>query len=234
MRSRHLAFLALLTASLANAAQLPNAPHIATTGNATVTVRPDIALLSFETSHSAGEPQQAKQLVDKAVNTLLAGITQFKVEAGDISSSDLSLDQDIRYDANDNPLREGYIASRNIKVYLKDTSQISDLIDFALQSGVSELNNISMKSSRESELKIEAQTQAVEHAKEQAANLASNLGVKLGEIYSIIPESTKLHGQYRNVERIEVTGSSLRKPQYLQPQIEFSAEVELVFLLDSQ
>lgn len=89
------------------------------------------------------------------------------------------------------------------------------------------------------ELKNEARALAVADAKEKGSLLASAFGAMLGKIYSIgssTDDSIGRYGANNRIERIEVTGSRLGKPQvtgqYLQENMVFSASISVVFDLD--
>ncbi|QSX37614.1 SIMPL domain-containing protein [Shewanella sedimentimangrovi] len=238
MNFKPLLFVPLLMLSqpmlsqIANASELPAAAHLAVTGKGMVTAKPDSAEISLNVEVTEQEALKAKGRVDAVVNTLMSGLADYGIEGKDVTASQLNVEPETRYDDNNNRVILGHRASRRLEAVLKDPSKLSDFLDFALKAGITEIDGIQMRSSKAEALKLKAQSKAVRDAKTQAERLAAELGVKLGSIYSIIPESRNLSSRYSGIERIEVTGSRLSKPQYLQEEMEFSATVSLIFLLD--
>ena len=221
--------------SLANSS-LPNNRHIVIEGKAEITAIPDIAIISFEVSKQSPTSLKAKKEIDKVINTFLEGVSQFGISETDISASSISTEQDYKY-VNNEPVANGFSASRDIEVTLKNINQLSSFIDFALENKVNILHRITLASSKSEELEVQVNKQAILNAKEKAKSLAEAFGARLGDIYSINTLSENSNHGYGIeaivVENFNGSRATMNKPgKFLQERITFSASIHVVFDLD--
>ncbi|MEL4282899.1 MULTISPECIES: SIMPL domain-containing protein [Shewanella] len=230
--------LFLPTLALSNNS-LPNNRHIAVVGTAQITASPDIAVVYLEVESLKATSAEAKNDVDDRVNKFLSGLGKFNVDKKNVSASSISTAPEYSYGDNEKRVLDGYRASRNLKVTLNNLEKLNAFMDFALSVQLDEITRVELKSSKEVELKNEARALAVADAKEKGSLLASAFGAMLGKIYSIgssTDDSIGRYGANNRIERIEVTGSRLGKPQvtgqYLQENMVFSASISVVFDLD--
>ena len=223
--------LALASAVAIAGTPLPDGPHVVVQGEGKVSVAPDAAVVTMVARHRAPTPGQAKRVVDRAVDALLKAAPGFHVAPDDITASDLALREEIDYDDNDRPLPPDHVASREVKVRLRDLDTLGAYMDAALAAGFTAVSDVTFKSSKEASLREEARAHAVSEAKEKAGGLAIAFGGSLGPVYSINSvNSTQAHG-YGNttLDRIEVAGSRMDNGRYLQPTIDFTERVSAVF-----
>ena len=215
---------------------LPSNPHIAIEGKAKVDAMPDIAIISFEVRSHKATSLEAKKEIDEKVNKFLSGLNDFGIDESNISASSISTEPHYTYLIGE-PKSDGFDASRNLKVTLKNINKLSSFVDFALKSKINELQNIELTSSKIANFKKQVNELAIQNAKEKGASLAKAFGAKLGKIYSIntYKESSK-YGYGRNgvvVEYFNGPRVRLNKPgKYLQENITFSASINVVFDLD--
>ena len=214
---------------------LPDGRHIVVTGSAELEVKPDIAIVSFRVKAIKPKSIEAKNDVDKRVNSFLAGLPNFNVDEDNVSASNLSTSQNSSY-KNGKKIVDGYSAQRTLKVTLNDVSVLNKFINFALTVGINNITDISFGSSNANTFKDEVNILAVENAKSKAASLANAFGAKLSKIYSINSTSYGLRnrlGRNLNVDSIvagnfgSTSGDS--EGQYLQENIVFSSSINAVF-----
>ncbi|MFC3270271.1 SIMPL domain-containing protein [Vulcaniibacterium thermophilum] len=95
------------------------------------------------------------------------------------------------------------------------------------------MDNVAFESSREPELRRQARDKAIADAREKANGLATAFGAALGPVYSINSLRSGFDDGYgaTTLDRVEVTGSRLRRPAYLQPTVEYTERVSAVFEL---
>ncbi|MEL0604418.1 SIMPL domain-containing protein [Pseudoalteromonas undina] len=237
-----LLFLPLIT--FANSS-LPGNRHIAVQGTAEILAVPDMAQISFEVISFKDKSLDAKRDVDNRVNLLLKGLSKYGVKETDVSASSLLThnDDDMFNIESGAAIDTGYVATRTLKVTLRNIEKVNDFIDFALSVKINEVTNIELMSSKAAQLEAEATQGAIENAIVKASELAKAFGAKLGKIYSINSNSNRSSYGYGygygtdSFERIVVTGSKVtRNPfeqgRYLQEAITFKSSINVVFDLE--
>ena len=227
--------LVLCTSSAMAATSLPDNRHIVVKGEAVVRTAPDRADITLEFEAVKSESVQAKQQVDAQVNELLAGLNNFSIDEKSISAGRIFVEPNMRYDENDNQVKDGFRATRKVKVSLKKLSLLDGFLNFALKVGVNQIDQIQLLSTKASDYEQATLDKAVANAKQQGSSLASAFEAKLGRVYSIQSQEVGSHfgyGSNTNIERIMVTGSRINtvpEGKYLQESITFRASVNVVF-----
>ena len=232
---KSLLLLVLCSSSAMAATSLPDNRHIVVKGEAVVRTAPDRADITLEFEAVKAESVQAKQQVDAQVNELLAGLNNFSIDEKSISAGRIFVEPNMRYDENDNQVKDGFRATRKVKVSLKKLSLLDGFLNFALKVGVNQIEQIQLLSTKASDYEQAALDKAVANAKQQGSSLASAFEAKLGRVYSIQSQEVGSHfgyGSNSNIERIMVTGSRINtvpEGKYLQESITFRASVNVVF-----
>ena len=227
--------LVLCSSSAMAATSLPDNRHIVVKGEAVVRTAPDRADITLEFEAVKAESVQAKQQVYAQVNELLAGLNNFSIDEKSISAGRIFVEPNMRYDENDNQVKDGFRATRKVKVSLKQLSLLDGFLNFALKVGVNQIEQIQLLSTKASDYEQAALDKAVANAKQQGSSLASAFEAKLGRVYSIQSQEVGSHfgyGSNTNIERIMVTGSRINtvpEGKYLQESITFRASVNVVF-----
>ena len=235
MMLKSLLLLVLCSSSAMAATSLPDNRHIVVKGEAVVRTAPDRADITLEFEAVKAESVQAKQQVDAQVNELLAGLNKFSIDQKSISAGRIFVEPNMRYDENDNQVKDGFRATRKVKVSLKKLSLLDGFLNFALKVGVNQIEQIQLLSTKASDYEQAALDKAVANAKQQGSSLASAFEAKLGRVYSIQSQEIGSHfgyGSNTNIERIMVTGSRINtvpEGKYLQESITFRASVNVVF-----
>ncbi|URQ89367.1 SIMPL domain-containing protein [Pseudoalteromonas sp. SCSIO 43101] len=235
MMLKSLLLLVLCTSSVMAATSLPDNRHIVVKGEAVVRTAPDMANITLEFESVKAESLQAKQQVDTQVNKLLAGLSNFSIDEKSISAGRIFVEPNMRYDENDNLAKDGFRATRKLKVSLKQLSLLDGFLNFALKVGVNQIEQIQLLSTKASDYEQVALNKAVVNAKQQGSSLASAFEAKLGRVYSIQSQEVGSHfgyGSNNNIEQIMVTGSRINavpEGKYLQESITFRASVNVVF-----
>lgn len=235
MMLKSLLLLVLCTSSVMAATSLPDNRHIVVKGEAVVRTAPDMANITLEFESVKAESLQAKQQVDTQVNKLLAGLSNFSIDEKSISAGRIFVEPNMRYDENDNPAKDGFRATRKLKVSLKQLSLLDGFLNFALKVGVNQIEQIQLLSTKASDYEQVALNKAVVNANQQGSSLASAFEAKLGRVYSIQSQEVGSHfgyGSNNNIEQIMVTGSRINavpEGKYLQESITFRASVNVVF-----
>lgn len=231
---RHILLAAFLIAAPAYAGTpLPDAPHVTASGEGKATVAPDLARITLKASYRDAAPGVAKQAVDRSIEAFLALAPRFGLEPAQVTAADLSVSEDIDYDERDRKVSNGFIATREVTVELRELARLGELLDAALAAGMNEVDNIAFESSRADALRAEARGKAVAQAREKAAGLAKAFDAALGPVYSINSLNSYSSDGYgaTTLDRVQVTGTRIQRSRYVQPTVEYSERVSAVFEL---
>jgi uncharacterized protein len=212
---------------------LPDAPHVVTQGEGQASATPDRARVTLSAQYRHAHAAVAKQSVDRSVNAFLELAPRFGLTPQDVTASDVSVSEDIEYDDRDRRIPKGYAANRSVTVTLHALDRLGEFLDAALAAGLTGIDNVAFESSREPELRRQARDKAIADAREKANGLATAFGAALGPVYSINSLRSGFDDGYgaTTLDRVEVTGSRLRRPAYLQPTVEYTERVSAVFEL---
>ncbi|MBF9273175.1 SIMPL domain-containing protein, partial [Enterobacter hormaechei] len=126
------ALVSLGTVSV-QANELPNGPHIVTSGTASVDAVPDVATLAIEVNVAAKDAASAKKQADDRVAQYLSFLEQNGVAKKDISSANLRTQPDYDYQ-NGKSILKGYRAVRTVEVTVRQLDKLNGLLDGALKA----------------------------------------------------------------------------------------------------
>jgi uncharacterized protein len=160
-------------------------PQISVNGVGSIDVQPDIATVLLGVFAVDRDLAKAKAVADASVRRLLQLTESLAIATPDVLSSSLSIEPQY----SEGPKREfiGYEVSRSVTVTLRDLALLDRLVDQAIQAGANREFDVTLKSSRERDLREQALTLAIEDAKTQAARLATGFGARLGPVRTIRP-----------------------------------------------
>ncbi len=224
-----------LSGVAAQANELPNGPHIVTSGTASVDAVPDIATLNIEVSVSSKEAATAKKQADDRVAQYLGFLQKNGVEKKDISSANLRTQPEYDYLKDGKSQLKGYRAVRSVEVTLRQLDKLNDLLDGALKAGLNEIRSVSLGVAHPEEYKEKARKAAIDDAVRQARSLAQGFESKLGPVYSV-----RYHvANYRPTPMVRMMKAEAAPPvsaqeTYDQQTIQFDDQVDVVFQLQPQ
>ncbi len=208
---------------------LPDGPHVVVSGEGQASVAPDRVVLRMSADALDATPAGAKQRVDDAVNRYLAILEKRGVPVADVTASSLQLNEEVDRDDDGRRQSRGHRASRDVTARLA-VAGFNEVIDAGLAAGMTDIDEISFVSSRADAMRAEARERAATASRARAEALARAYGARLGRIYSINSINSGLGNGYGGLDRVEVTGA--RAPsRYLQPKIDFTERVQVVFEL---
>lgn len=180
-----LAFAVLATApALAQTpADFPSA--ISVTGEASISVPPDIAFVDAGVATDAKTAHEASEANNVAMGKAMAALKGANIDARDIQTSRLSLQPQIAPNRPGPPAITGYRASNRVTIRLHDVTKAANMIDTLVSAGANDIGGINFTVSEASKLLDEAREQAVADARRKAEIYAKAAGVALGAPLSI-------------------------------------------------
>jgi uncharacterized protein len=176
-----------LLAAPARAQAVP--PAITVSGEATVSVAPDLAQVEAGVTSDAKTAREASEATNAAMGKLLLALKAAGIDAKDIQTSRLSLQPQSAPNRSTNAV-VGYRASNQVTVRLRDVTKVAGTIDLLVGAGANDIGGINFMVSQASKLLDDAREQAVADARRKAEIYAKAAGVTLGAPLSISEEGS--------------------------------------------
>jgi uncharacterized protein YggE len=183
--------LTLLTApALAQTAPAETAPPavISVSGEATVSVAPDLAQIEAGVTSDAKTAREASDANNAAMGKVLLALKGAGIEEKDFQTSRLSLQPQYPPNRAGPSAIVGYRASNRVTVRLHDVTKVAGVIDTLVAAGANDIGGINFMVANASKLLDDARTQAVADARRKAEIYAKAAGVTLGMPLSISEE----------------------------------------------
>jgi uncharacterized protein YggE len=174
---------AMLLAAPALAQSAP--PAISVTGEATVSVPPDMAEIEGGFTSEAKTAREASDANNTAMGKLLLALKAAAIDEKDIQTSRLSLQPQNAPNHTGAPAIAGYRASNHVTIRLHDVTKAAGVIDMLVGAGANDIGGINFMVSGASKLLDQAREQAIADARRKAEIYAHAAGVTLGAPLSI-------------------------------------------------
>lgn len=180
----------LFVAALALASAQAAEKLVTVTGEATVAVAPDTAMIRLGVSTQEKTAREASEANAKQMTAVLAAIKDTGVADRDIQTSRLSLQP--QYDPNKSGTARltGFQASNQVTVRIRDIDKLPTVLDRAITAGANEMSGIEFVVSEQSNLLDQARDDAIADARRKAELYAKAAGAKLGRVVSITEEGS--------------------------------------------
>jgi uncharacterized protein YggE len=175
---------AVLLATPALAQTTPPAA-ISVSGDATVSVPPDQALIDGGVTSEAKTAREASDANNTAMGKVLLALKGAGIEEKDVQTSRLSLQPQSAPNKTGPNAIVSYRASNRVTVRLRDVTKVANVIDTLVSAGANEIGGINFVVSQASKLLDDAREQAVADARRKAEIYAKAAGVTLGAPLSI-------------------------------------------------
>jgi uncharacterized protein YggE len=179
---------ALLTAPALAQSELPAA--ISVTGEATVSVPPDLAVIDGGVTSEAKTAREASDANNAAMGKVLLALKGAGIDEKDFQTSRLSLQPQNAANRPGPPAIVGYRASNRVTIRLRDVSKVASVIDTLVAAGANDIGGINFMVSNASKLLDEAREQAIADARRKAEIYAKAAGVTLGAPLGISEEGS--------------------------------------------
>lgn len=232
MKFKVIALAALMGISgmAAQANELPDGPHIVTSGTASVDAVPDIATLAIEVNVVAKDAATARNRQMSASHNTFPSLSSIRSRK-DISSANLRTQPDYDYQDGKSILK-GYRAVRTVEVTLRQLDKLNSLLDGALKAGLNEIRSVSLGVAQPDAYKDKARKAAIDNAIHQAQELANGFHRKLGPVYSV-----RYHvSNYQPSPMVRMMKADAApvsaQETYEQAAIQFDDQVDVIFQLE--
>ena len=186
-RMKHCVFLvaACATATLLSTPTRADVdtPSILVSGEATVSVPPDLAEIDGGVISSAKNARDASDANNAAMGRVLLALKASGIDEKDYQTSRLSLQPQytpVPAGQPSQPVMVGYRASNRVTIRLRDVTKVASVIDTLVGAGANDIGGVNFMVSQASKLLDEAREQAVADARRKAEIYARAGGVTLG------------------------------------------------------
>ena len=187
-----------LLAAPALAQSMPPAV-ISTTGEATVSVAPDLAQIDGGVTSEAKTAREASDANNAAMGKVLLALKSAGIEEKDFQTSRLSLQPQSAPNRPGPSTIVGYRASNRVTVRLREVAKLANVIDTMVGAGANDIGGINFMVSQASKLLDEAREQAIADARRKAEIYAKAADVTLGAPLSISEEGAPGPMPYRKM-----------------------------------
>jgi uncharacterized protein len=179
--------------SIVSLAPLPSSAIeklVTVTGEATVAVAPDSAMIRIGVSSQDKTAREASDANARQMTAVLAAIKSNNIADRDIQTSRLSLQP--QYDPNKSGTARltGFQATNQVTVRIRDIGNLAAVLDSAISAGANEMSGIEFIVSEQSKLLDRARDDAIEDAHRKAELYAKAAGSKLGHVIAISEEGS--------------------------------------------
>lgn len=161
------------------------APGIVTTGDATVKIKPDIAILTIGAIAQGATAEDAQAAVAERVAKILSRAKALGIADKDTSNAGYHIDPQYTYGPGKSPTISGYQASQQIALTLRDVDHAGKALDTLVQGDAA--NNLSIRFSLEDPKTAQANARnlAIADARTKADAMASAAGVHVGRVIAV-------------------------------------------------
>jgi uncharacterized protein YggE len=166
-------------------AQVTPIATISVTGEAQLSVPPDLAQIDGGVTTEAKTAREASDTNNAAVGKVLLALKAAGIDEKDFQTSRLSLQPQYAPNRSGPNAVVGYQASNRVTVKLRDVSKVAGTIDLLVAAGANNIGGINFMVSAASKLLDDAREQAIADARRKAEIYAKAAGVTLGSPVSI-------------------------------------------------
>jgi uncharacterized protein YggE len=163
---------------------------VTVTGEATVAVPPDSAVIRIGVSSLEKTAREAGEANAKQMTAVLTTVKASGIAERDIQTSRLSLQP--QYDPNKGGTARltGFQANNQVTIRIRDIDNLPTVLDRAIAAGANEMSGIEFVVSDKSKLLDQARDEAIADARRKAELYARAARAKLGQVVSISEEGT--------------------------------------------
>ena len=228
MKKPNLALLiCLLTPfSWANANSLPAQPHISVSGQAKLEVKPDTVSIKFQSVAVENDSDNAKQVVDKQVDNILAALQEGGFSQASLKRADIQIRPEFEY-IEKQRTQIGVKAIRNLSYQLDDVTKVNQFLQVLVKSDISNIGQINYALKDPKKWQKKVRNLAVQDSINKAKGLADNYQATLGDIFSINYRASSARPVLMRAMESDQLPSS-----YQNNQITITDSVDAVFLLE--
>ena len=197
MKKMFAMLLCLAILALGTGAALADDTALSVTGNGTVLVESDLAIVTVGVQETSKDVLAAQSTVNEKIAAIKQALLDAGVQESEINTDSINIYAN--YDYSDNTeVIVGYTARNSLSVRTTDMDNVGSLIDAAFAAGANTLDNVQFTVQDDTQAREQALTMAVEDARRKADVLASAAGLQVASIESISEGGVSVYDSMRN------------------------------------
>ena len=185
-------------------------PAIAVSGEANVSVAPDLAQIDGGVTSEAKTAREASEANNAAMGKVLLALKGAGIDEKDYQTSRLALQPQYAAAGPNRtaPQIIGYRASNRVTIKVRDVTKVANVIDTLVGAGANEIGGINFIVTQASKALDEARAKAVADARRKAEIYAKAVGVALGEPISLSEEGASSPPIFRSKMAAPMAGNA--------------------------
>ena len=230
-----LAFTPVVLLAACSDSATPPPGEIRTSGFATVSGEPDIAVLSLGVVATRSTVSEARDAAASALSAVVSAVRSAGVEEDDVRTSYFSIQPRYEYRVDQNRFM-GHEVSNILTVTVRDIAAAGTVIDRAIAAGgaSTRVQHVGFRVADTASLERQARRLALQDATEKADFYAAELGLGRGAILSVSDQVGVPYSVAGGVglQRRVLAQSAGASTEFFAGDFEVSAQVEVVFAIE--
>jgi uncharacterized protein YggE len=150
-----------------------------------VTRVPDVAVISAGVVSRAPTATAALQQTANRIERVLAALKRAGIADRDIQTSNVNLNAEYRYPANQSPQLVGYTASNTVTIRFRDIGNSGKVLDALVSEGANQINGPSLVVDKPEAALDEARAKAIAVGRARADLYARSLGMRVVRVVAV-------------------------------------------------
>jgi uncharacterized protein YggE len=200
-------------------------PGVITSGDATVSKRPDIAFIYVGVETQASNASQAQRDLATLANKLIAKAKSLGIPDKEINTGGYSIGPIY---SSDGRVITGYQAGESLNLKWHNVDNVGTALDGLVQQGGATRISVSFGLNDPKAAQAEARAQAIADAKTRATAMASAAGVQLGQVLRITDQTIVSRPPMYNYAPTAAASDSTNVPV---GQLDVSVQVEVDYAI---
>lgn len=150
-----------------------------------VTRVPDVAVISAGVASRAPTATAALQQTANRMERVLAALKRAGIADRDIQTSNVNLNAEYRYPANQSPQLVGYTASNTVTIRFRDIGNSGKILDALVSEGANQINGPSLVVDKPEAALDEARAKAIAVGRARADLYARSLGMRVVRVVAV-------------------------------------------------
>jgi uncharacterized protein YggE len=161
-------------------------PTVSVSGHGSVNVPPDTASVSIGVDVIKPTLGEAQEQATTQATAIIEALKEAGIADEDIQTEFFSVSILRDYSESADPtLITGFQITNTLRVTVRDTDQVGELLDAAVNAGANSIYGVTFYVDDQTEASSEARAEAVEDARTKAEELAAAAGMTLGPVVAI-------------------------------------------------
>jgi uncharacterized protein len=161
-----------------------NRGHVRAFGEASMSVKPDLAKLSVSITTQATTAQEASTLNATRSTAVFTALEQGVGRSGEIRTVSYTVTPNYSYPREGVPVLTGFTATNTVEVSLSDLNLTGKIIDTAISAGATRVDSLRLMLKDEEPVRAQALRLAGQKARARAESIAAGLNVRVGALLS--------------------------------------------------